>query len=93
MPFMAPVSQRVRDELEVGVLGVGLDREAQRLHQLEHAGVVDQHEAVDFLQALFARDVHDALDGVVGVVGAVRVHETFAAAARRHQLGARPGLI
>ena len=46
--------QRMGDETEVRVVFVGLDLKAQAAHELEHAVVVGEHQADDFLQAAAA---------------------------------------
>ncbi len=43
-----PLSQGVRHQFEIRVFGKRLDGKAQTFHELEHAGVVGQHQTVDF---------------------------------------------
>ena len=50
----------MRDQPEIRIVRVRAHREAQAAHEPQHAFVVGEHQADDFLQALFARHVHDA---------------------------------
>ena len=47
--------QGVRHHLEFRIIRIGLDREPQIAHELEHLGVVGQHQPFDLGQALLAR--------------------------------------
>nr|GEU28543.1 hypothetical protein [Tanacetum cinerariifolium] len=51
--------QRLAAQAKIGIFLVRADLEAEAGHQLEHAAVFHQHQAVQFLEALVTRHVHD----------------------------------
>lgn len=48
-------------QFEVRIFGEGLDRKAQPLHELQHVGVVAQHQPIDLREALVAGHIDDRL--------------------------------
>lgn len=54
-------SQGATHQFEVRIFGKGLDRKAQPLHELQHVGVVAQHQPINLREALVAGHIDDRL--------------------------------